>query len=998
MTRPESAKELLVGYNKKRYKSFILDDEQEELTLPSVSRVPGVVRSTRQDAYRKHVYPPTSDSKVQFISKNDKPYGVVWKTKPSKIKEAVRWGVIKPQSITGKVIATLGTSRAIAHAPIAKGMIGNSFTLKMKLLDLFQDRFEALEDIESLVNKENTIDDYNRVFDEYVRKIEEIKDNLYHIFPSDESGFSTITLQQLQDDLETDKLRALEYKNLLNHNDLRTANRARGTESALEFVKQQMIFGLYELQGINQDNTFSLTRDFAFSRGNLNDIIEDSLKLINDHQPDLRNAVTQQHHGNFADNDDEFIYYDFSEDSLSPQQERDALLAISFIEGWDQVYEDPETHIFHVKNDSGDEVLETISATKWQTHRNFGMFLKSIGYYIYNTVAGIFVPTTPWQEQEWENPKFHLVATDLQLLATPNEPLWKKIAKAFQFVGQMIKDTFHGVRDFGTGVALNLPSDLRNDWASVKNPASLSTTLTALNLQIQEINSIEGERLNSVLTEEQKEWLVQEHKPSTGKFATIDYSLSSTEYNDLLNSLTKNLYDITSVFTHNVYSKDPIGGLIFSAAFIAGAGAIWAPTATSAILGQSYVHWFSTYSSFFGDTKLLAALGAGSTQAQVAGIATDVLFNGPKSSIVTTAAQVIDNPLLVGAAVAATYGVGYLLVNGIAGQTIPFLSEYLRESLGSVPETGYPVVGAKALLIMAEGFAMPQDTVTNDSEHSPAFKQLAISDLDVLDDEMKRIVFASWLSQNRTQLTKLDRQQSFALSQQMDALFTPEQSKSLKKLLYPEKSSSIIFQLITIPLSYIPALLRIVFSFALTIAALASNQDRPFQPIKRAFTDLWDKIKIDLTRIVTAVSTLLYLAYSVVATLIKTVALAATLIVGRLAAIFDLKPAHGIYQGFAHIHVLSRNIGEIFFPTRVMKDVTVAHPSHTIKEVESSYARMLQARETEAEYQKEEADLAPIHHSFEITSGLSRTHHQEEPTPAVGDDAANNQATRETHR
>ena len=164
------AKQLLKKYNEKQYRLFTLNND-EQISLTVVSSVPGVGASKRKDIYKKTISHPYSDQHLKFITKNNEAHCFVWQTKPQQLKNAVRWGIIKTHSITSKVIAALGNYRVTAHQRIARGMISNSQVVKLRLLDLYQDRFEALQNLESLANKNNSAADYEREIRLYLEKL-----------------------------------------------------------------------------------------------------------------------------------------------------------------------------------------------------------------------------------------------------------------------------------------------------------------------------------------------------------------------------------------------------------------------------------------------------------------------------------------------------------------------------------------------------------------------------------------------------------------------------------------------------------------------------------------------------------------------------------------------------------------------------------------------------------------------------------------------------------
>ena len=190
-------------------------------------------------------------------------------------------------------------------------------------------------------------------------------------------------------------------------------------------------------------------------------------------------------------------------------------------------------------------------------------------------------------------------------------------------------------------------------------------------------------------------------------------------------------------------------------------------------------------------------------------------------------------------------------------------------------------------------------------------------------------------------VTKLDAKHLFNISRQIDVLFTAEESRSLHKLLYPDENFSIAFQILHTPLSYIPAVLRVVVAGGLTIAAWFKGNPNPLEPIRRSCSDLINKTEKDLTRLIVFANYMLYLPYLLASTAVKTVAFLTTMTLGRLAGIFSLKPAHFIHQLFAGVHSSARSVTEYFYPTSVLKSVEVAHPNHTMKSVEESYVKLM---------------------------------------------------------
>lgn len=952
-------KQLLIEHNQKQYQTFLLNDDKQ-LALPIVSIVPGIAaRKNKKNVFIKKIVSCGGESQVCFVQKttcdknenppikNAQPHTFLWKSSAEKIKEGVRWGIIKTESISGKVIAALGQYRITAHERIAKGMISNTQALKLKLLDNYQDRFELLHELESLVNKPNEIGDYAAVFKQYIEKLTSMKDHL-------EDG---LFKDQLEKDLMQDITNAQAYLKTIQNDkqSLRKYHRSRGQASILEFVKQQMMRNLYEFQGINQDLTYSRKRWFALTRGDLNDAIEDAKKEIDEYGSDPRNTVELTHHGYFGDNKTNRVAYDFSKDHLTPKQERAVLLAISFIERWDEVKVDDPKYPF-VKSKMKDlknkkASLETIYAPRWRRHRTIKVLLKSLAWYVWNIIKGVFVTTKPWREEAWEESDFHLTAWKLQKYARPREPLWYKPFKVLKNVFSAVSDVFTGIYDFAKNLIFQMPRVLVNDWASTNPLPTLKETFTAIHQEVKLIQKNEKQRLDILLKNcpiKQNQSLSQ----SDSLLATQAYPLSGAAQNDILNALLRGVDGFSSLFTHNIFAKDPVGGLLFTAAYAVGAGAIFLPAFTAKVLGAGYVKWFTGFAHSMGTSRLISTVAGGSTQAQMLASAWDVLIHGPSSQTAQTVSMLAEDPVTAATYFSLAYGLGYVLVNGINGHPIPWLSKTLKEDLGSKPELSYPLIGGKVafgfyevLLPQANSEYQACQLSYHGQEHGEQnFVKTPQHLLKIFQNKtlIQRFFIVQWLNQNAAVLPYLKRTTQALLIRHIDKLFSFNEAKSLKKLIYPQKARSIAFQLFYIPLSYISALSRVLASVFLSLTAWAIQKTYPWEPVKNATADLRKKIVTDLHRLLQFVSHAVYLAYKVSASLVKMVAYTLNMILARIASlVFNQKISHALHRGFASVHNFFRTLGEFFYPARAAKSVAVAHPQSVIKNVEISYGKMV---------------------------------------------------------
>lgn len=938
---PEKSAKVLLGASiAQRYKEFTLNTDAT-LSVPVLSSVPWIGVSKRRDVYHKE-YSHSGPHHIKFITKNDEPHTFVWQTDAEKLKQGVRWGIVRTHSITGKVISALGQYRVVAHERAMKGMVSNSQAVKLKLLDLYQDRFEALHHLESLVNKNHIHLDYSSVLTQYITQLQTIEGRLNDYFAQvDCGGLNEQSISQIKADIQADRARAVAYLHSLEQtDDLRVYNRARGERSVLEFVKQQMVHGLYELQGINQDMTYSSKRYFALTRGELNDFIEDARKVIDDHEPDMRNAVTAKHHGIYSVLDHDLIAYDFSVDNLSSARQQQVLMAVSFIEGWD-VLENKKDEESFVSNGIQKEYLEIYAATRWRAHRSILATIKSISFFILNIFVGIFISTRPWEEESWENPQFHLNAVKLRQHVPPIEPMWKKPLYFFIQIGYALKDMFNGIRDFGAKLIIQMPDDLVNDWQATQELSPLDETLAEITTAIKGIHQQEERRLAEILELCGKEFNLPSSQP-TVKLAGVEYELSGGEFNDILNSMVRGLNGFSSVFTHNIYAKDPLAGLVFTTTYLIGIGMIYLPVYSTAIFGSSLVNSFNNISYAMASSSLGASIAGGSTLAQASVVIWDGLMHGSSGIAANTLYQFGTDPLTIAAYGVAAYALGYFLANGISGHQIPWLSNVLQYDLGTDPSTGYPIIGAKFAVMMYETLLTHPET---HFEQPDLVKQESYS-AERLSTErehlLKRFKLVSWLSAHAKMLPEIEPQHKFSLARQLDEVFSKEERESLKKLLYLETHPSIAFQIFSIPLSYIPAIVHFLISPLISLAALLRGHPYPDEPVHKAGEFLFDKIKKDLSRLLVVATNITYLLYSLTAVLIKMACYLGIMALGRVAGLFDGKPAHAIHSLFASAHNLMRSIGEFFYPARAMKSVAVAHPTDTMLKTEASYVTLLQ--------------------------------------------------------
>ncbi|MDP3559025.1 MAG: hypothetical protein Q8R79_01560, partial [Legionellaceae bacterium] len=871
-----------------------------------------------------------------------------WKTTPDKIKEAVRYGIVRPYSMVGQVNAALGKYRLLSLDRARKGLMSNRENDKIAMLDRYQNILNTLEPLESLVNTDADKETIQAVLKNYQNAIKACWGKVLPV-----PGY----LEGLLDEVQ-------EYADALaKADDLRPFVRSTGANSLMALLRTQLTQHLYALQADNQKMTYQKKYFFALTRGMLNDYIEDARLIVDEYQADPRSPLLASHHAIYGKGkDDEMMYYDFSHERLSIAEERDALLAISFIEGCDRV-DFKEKKIYNAKNEQ--EPLTEIKATRWTLHKSTLVWLKSVGYFLLNTLKGFLVYTRPWEEEAWDNKNFHLKAVELRKHARPDEPLWRKPWVFFKQCCIAVWDLMQGVYYFGQEITIHLPPLFRADRDSSKKIGDLQELLKQATKTIDDIKVEDKTKLDQVLKDGGHANLSDE-KASMLPIASPAYILSPGEQNDILTAMIRGLQGFSDFFTHEIYAKDPFAGVLFSLAYTAGALTLFLPNAASFMFGKAYVDWMTSFSGALGAGQLGGTIAGGSTQAQAFALTSDLLMHGPSSHTAKAFQGVLKDPLTIGAYFGAAYGLGFALAN------IPGLEDHIKGELGSVPETGFPLVGGKGAILLYEMLHTPGVEATTAMKFSTADdlvkKSMSTEDLikksvdpkfvegiiQSLNGDAKRALeqyrLVSWLATHRPYLEYLDDDTHFALLRQINAVF-PERAaaEAIKKYLIVEKPRSIAFQILAIPLSYIPAIFRCLLAPFLGVYALVKKYPYPGNPIRQAYGDLYQKTRKDLTRLLVFSAHLAYLIYSGFAALLKSVVYTVGMVVSRMAALIGIDFSSVFHRAVAKFHTGMQKLGERLYPSRAIKHMWSKDPiAQTMSIEKDTFAHLQKTLKSEA--------------------------------------------------
>lgn len=257
-------------------------------------------------------------------------------------------------------------------------------------------------------------------------------------------------------------------------------------------LKRTLILDLREMRRSNR-------RDHHDS--DLEDCIDEALRIVADYEPDKNNLILPQHHGHFGEPNTP-VMYNFKKSHLTPNRERKVLGAISFIEGCDKVVynknDEPELHV----RDKDFRPLAVTAFPNLRRSKNVTTFLKKVGMELWNLVQGILVRTQTWDENPWpekdKNKKYLFRPFAAQLRkssyiktyaerdawyirvkkvllgkgdsykgARPNEPLWYKLLLFFKSLSGVGVNMSRALWGFVKSL-IQLPFDIYSDYRAAK--------------------------------------------------------------------------------------------------------------------------------------------------------------------------------------------------------------------------------------------------------------------------------------------------------------------------------------------------------------------------------------------------------------------------------------------------------------------------------------------------------------------------------------------------
>jgi len=304
-------KEYLRALHEEKIERF-KKSEDPNMTLLQISWVPGQDFSDELVTYTKTIR-KVGAGRIFIIKKDGRPISFTWETKPENIKVAVTAGIVNPKALTSKVVCTIGDYRArVLERAYEDGIVSNKYQEKKALLDFWQQRVVMLQPLERLINTNKNPTEVAKAFDDYILAVREYKRTLavkMAVLVKYDANIQEKLGQFLEDDIAAiESLRA----SIVAGAPLKSLLAAYGRTSLMTKLNVMMIKMAKQAQGLNQnltharpdrtDSFFTSLWQGAFSlfRGYFNDICEDVMRVINNHDPDLHNPVLPAHQGDFA--------------------------------------------------------------------------------------------------------------------------------------------------------------------------------------------------------------------------------------------------------------------------------------------------------------------------------------------------------------------------------------------------------------------------------------------------------------------------------------------------------------------------------------------------------------------------------------------------------------------------------------------------------------------------------------------------------------------------
>lgn len=918
-----SQKELAKQRQAAQIRAFKLG-QKHTLHVAAISKIPGILYAHNTLSYSKKEVSLPKAGALHFIINGTKSEGFVWHAPQQALEQALHYGLIPVEAPTAKAIATLAIYKhQVLTRAYEKGIISNKHAQKEALVTMAQDNMTALQGLERLVNTFNA----NACFsDERARinsVINETITSLNRLKLKTKEDLSSLTIYDKDAVTKIDHFYDSEI-NALHHlqtqldtadaNQIQGMLRATGIDSILIQVKTMSISTLVKIQELNQNISYSRSAA-SLMRGDLNSAIEDALRVLREYEVDHHNPILPEHQGHYAPAPGtETMAIDFTHLAHNEKKSNNTLRAIIEISGGGISSADKDNGYTLQK-----QALKTTRFTKWTTNAKPGFYIKRMSAGLLNVLSGLVIGLA------WDLPigfftsllslgryKMPSLASKIVIAVNSGGPKQTQASelvhrlnfenysagvllghKLGSLLGETVLDIAKGVwqsarnfrfkgfdeliSDFKTGAWENSDKqDYKLDVA-ISKLKTLTYTKASFERRIAEIENtvISKHRIIPSLTEP----LLS----SSAQMALPRYHLSSGEWDDISNAGTDGLIAVFETFIHNIHTKHPFTGLIFSGTYALGGLTILAPGLVSFL--SKYIELSQIIGKLMAQGTNSAAIASGFTQAKVLAAVFEAIIHGGDSWLAIGAKQFEKNPANTIVYGALAVGLGYGLANYAH---VPGLSEYIQDDTGDLPEVGWAFAGGKIGLLLVELLDPKKETGKSDRDSlitelddeltkilpSATKDKIVLLRKELLDFtstsrdidvtlcdvktqkviseqyklEINRLKFIHLLQNNQELLPELDNKTKRDLMFIARNLFKglddrSARLRSIKETLYPQLDKSIFTRTITLIADYIPLLARCFIS--------------PVSASLQPWRDLGDKLMKDTTRITHAVSKLI---------------------------------------------------------------------------------------------------------------------------------------------
>ncbi|MDI9818371.1 MULTISPECIES: hypothetical protein [unclassified Legionella] len=884
------------------------------LQVASISPLPGILYSPKMINYRKEEFPLSQAGALHFIKEDEQTENFVWHTTAAALQQALRYGLLEVESPTARAIAALGLyRRQILSRAHEKGIISHKFEQKEALVNIAQDNLASLQELELLANTFNA----NANLDLEKKRVQMVLDKVLKELRR-QSNEADNTLESLKkfDKKAVEKMKAFyahqiqllenlaERVSRADANTVQSILKATGSDSIMTIAKTMSMATLIKIQELNQNITYS--RDAkSLMRGDLNSSCEDALKALRDYEADPHNPILAAHQGRFYLEDNQKVAVDFSHLGHDEKKIKSTLEAIAAIDGHGIIKTDKGYTL------DGHHLLTT-RFTKWQVNAAPGYTFKRLSAGTVNVVIGVVVGlaidlplgffTSFFSFGHYKMPS---LASKLMITVRTNSPknalaehLYNKFVfkhysagtllgqKLGSFISNTILDMANGIRASFQNLKFKGFDELRadfktgawgNDYASLtKQEQILHRLRSILDVKINDRKNLENQIRNKekVILNLGSESDSRSLSASSSCFTGMPYHLNAGEWDDIGNAVFSGIEAVNDTFVHNIHAKHPFTGLIFSTSYAAGGLAIFTP-GLFAFLPKSYLAFSHMVGDLMAHGTSSAAIASGFTQAKVFAALFEAAIHGGDSWIAIGTKQFERNPANTIVYGALAVGLGYTLANYL---DIPWLSEHIREDVGSVAPVGWAFAGAKLGLLLIDllepNHGKPveetmsslekelknfcpeaseqqitswRDSLVTDEQLRQRLQEQIENSKRILDEkkvnpeiEAKRLRFIHMLKEHQDLLPELDNTFKRELLMTARHLFQGIDNQNvmlrgLKLAFYPKPERSIFTRTITLITDYIPLLIRCLLS--------------PVTASLQPWRDLRDKTIKDITRI-----------------------------------------------------------------------------------------------------------------------------------------------------